>query len=431
MLRFFQAAVTKLLPLWIVCCALLAYHFPGHFLFLKNWTAPALAFILFNMGLTLSQESLRRVIRQPKNALLGVAGKWTISLGISIGLAFLFFRDQPDLLAGTILAGAVPSGTSANLYTFMAGGTLALSIMMSAVDTLVGPVLTPLIMKATVGSVVPVAFLPLFLQMVYVVLLPILAGLAIQWKWESRLAPVKKVIPLLSAAALIVVDLAVVSGAQTMLQENLVLLPWLFLCVFLQITVPMVLGYCFGAGFRMPEADRRSVVYEFGICNTALAALLAMEHISPIAAVPAVANMITNTSLAPAGSDTDRAQALRHNISQRSKAPFVCETREPFFVCLGFCKPAFSLACTAVPLGRHASRSLPGLGEVNCLPHDAHRGFLDAFRDRRMGMDRFDQLVERSLERQTERRFRNHFGRVRSQQMNAEKPPVLSVRYHL
>lgn len=297
MLRFFQAAVTKLLPLWIVCCALLAYHFPGHFLFLKNWTAPALAFILFNMGLTLSQESLRRVIRQPKNALLGVAGKWTISLGISIGLAFLLFRDQPDLLAGTILAGAVPSGTSANLYTFMAGGTLALSIMMSAVDTLVGPVLTPLIMKATVGSVVPVAFLPLFLQMVYVVLLPILAGLAIQWKWESRLAPVKKVIPLLSAAALIVVDLAVVSGAQTMLQENLVLLPWLFLCVFLQITVPMVLGYCFGAGFRMPEADRRSVVYEFGICNTALAALLAMEHISPIAAVPAVANMITNTSL--------------------------------------------------------------------------------------------------------------------------------------
>ncbi|USG65601.1 bile acid:sodium symporter family protein [Brevibacillus ruminantium] len=297
MFRILQEIVTKFLPLWIICSALLAYHYPEHFLFLKNWTAPSLAFILFNMGLTLSRESLKRVIKHPKNAILGVAGKWTVTLSISILLAYLFFRNQPELMTGTILAGAVPSGTSANLYTFMAGGTLALSIMMSTIDTLVGPILTPLIMKGTVGTVVPVSFLPLFLQMVYVVLLPILAGLLVQWKWESKLGGVKKVIPMLSAAALIIIDFAVVSGAQKMLEDNLSLLPWLFLCVFLQVTIPMVLGYFFGAGFRMPEADRRSVVYEFGICNTALAALLAMEHISPVAAVPAVANMITNTSL--------------------------------------------------------------------------------------------------------------------------------------
>lgn len=297
MLGFINLIVTKLLPLWIICCALMAYQFPQFFVFLQSFTAPALAFILFNMGLTLSRQSITRVILQPKLALLGVSGKWMITLGVSILLAFLFFPDNPEFIAGLILAGAVPSGTSANLYTFMAGGTLALSIMMSAVDTMIGPLLTPIIMKSAVGTVVPVSFWSVFLQMVYIVLLPIALGMLIQWKWEAKLDHVKKVIPFLSAVALLVIDLAVVSGAQSMLQKYVHLLPWLFLCVFLQITVPMLLGYGFGAGLRADEADRRAIAYQFGICNTALAALLATDHISPIAAVPAVANMITNTSV--------------------------------------------------------------------------------------------------------------------------------------
>jgi BASS family bile acid:Na+ symporter len=80
-----------------------------------------------------------------------------------------------------------------------------------------------------------------------------------------------------------------------MLQSHLSLLPLLFLCVFLQIALPLLLGYLYGAGLRAPEAERRALSYEFGICNTALAALLALHHIGPLAAVPAVANLITNT----------------------------------------------------------------------------------------------------------------------------------------
>lgn len=289
--------LTTLLPLWIVCAALLAYHIPAMFTFLQSWTAPALAFILFTMGLTLSRESLRRVIIRPKLALLGVGGKWTITLGVSILLAILFFPDHPTLLAGVILAGAVPSGTTANLYTFMAGGTLALSITMSAIDTLIGPFLTPLIMEKAVGNIVPVQFWPVFLQMVYVVLVPIALGLLIQWKWEKHLTPVRKLIPLFSTGAVLIINLAVVSSAQAMLQSSLSLLPLLFLCVLLQVALPMVLGYLYGAGLRADEPDRRALSYEFGICNTALAALLAMQHIGPLAAVPAVANLITNTCL--------------------------------------------------------------------------------------------------------------------------------------
>jgi len=297
MIRFLQILITKFLPLWIICCAYIAYQFPEWFTGIKNWTSFSLAFILFIMGLTLSRDSLKRIMTHPKNAIIGVIGKWIITTGISFFLASLFFSHQNDLKAGVILAGSVPSGTSANLYSMMANGNVALSVMMSSLDTFVGPFLTPVIMKAAVGSVVYVAITPLVLKMVYVVLLPISLGLLIQWKFQEKITAIRSIIPVLSSIALLIVDLSVVSTAHDMLHDNMNQLPKLFLCVFLQITIPMILGYFYSALFKMPEPERRSMVYEFGICNTALAALLAMVSISPIAAVPAVTNMIVNTSL--------------------------------------------------------------------------------------------------------------------------------------
>ncbi|MFB5283430.1 bile acid:sodium symporter family protein [Peribacillus sp. Hz7] len=297
MRRFLHFIIVTLLPLWIVCSSVSAYFFPDTFIPIREWPSFALAFILFTMGLTLSIDSLKKVISKPKNAFLGVLGKWTITLGISFLLATLFFANHPELKAGVLLAGAVPSGTTANLYTFMAGGTLALSIMMSAVDTLIGPFLTPLLMKVTINSTIPIDALSMFKQMVLVVLVPIALGLFIQYKWEHYTVKVKPILPYLSSVAIIIINLAIVSSAQGILEKNISLLPLIFFCVFLQIMIPMILGYIYGIFFNMPKSDRISMFYEFGICNTALASILAMHHISPIAAVPAVANMITNTFL--------------------------------------------------------------------------------------------------------------------------------------
>jgi BASS family bile acid:Na+ symporter len=289
--------ITKFLPLWIIVCAFLGYQFPEWFTVVKNGSAFCLGFILFVMGLTLSRETLKRVLLHPRNAIIGVCGKWIVTAGISFLLANLFFTHQNEIKTGIILAGSVPSGTSANLYTMMAGGSVALSILMSTIDTFIGPFFTPLIMKLTAANNVHVAITPLILKMVYVVLIPITAGLFIQWKFEEKITAVRSMIPVLSSIALLIVDVSVVSNAHTMLARNIKILPMLFICVVVQIILPMILGYVYSTIFKMEEPERRSIVYEFGICNTALAALLAMESIGPIAAVPAVTNMIMNTSL--------------------------------------------------------------------------------------------------------------------------------------
>ncbi|WP_240689248.1 bile acid:sodium symporter family protein [Ammoniphilus sp. YIM 78166] len=289
--------ITKFMPLWIVVCSVVAFWKPAWFQDLHGWTGPALGLVLFFMGLSLKTESIWQVIRNPRAMFIGILLKWTVTLGISILIAYVAFRDVPEMATGVILAGAVPSGTSANLYTFMANGAAALSIAMSAIDTFIGPFLTPLIVKVSAGTFVDVQFWPLFARMVLIVFLPICLGLLIQWKWGQHVERVRPWMPVLSALCLFTIVLAVVSNSQAMLAENIHLLPVLGVAVVIQVTAPMWLGYKLAQWFGLKEEECRAILFETGICNTALAALLALDHISAAAAVPAVANMVVNLSV--------------------------------------------------------------------------------------------------------------------------------------
>lgn len=55
------------------------------------------------------------------------------------------FGLEAGLLAGVILVGTCPGGTSSNVITYLSGGDVALSVGMTSVNTLLAPVLTPAI----------------------------------------------------------------------------------------------------------------------------------------------------------------------------------------------------------------------------------------------------------------------------------------------
>jgi BASS family bile acid:Na+ symporter len=75
------------------------------------------------------------------------------------------------------------------------------------------------------------------------------------------------------------------------------LLPLLGFALFLQVAIPFVAGYYISKKIGLVEEECRTILFQTGICNTALAAILAMETISPLAAVPSVINMVINLSL--------------------------------------------------------------------------------------------------------------------------------------
>ena len=297
LLQIGSRIISKYMPLWIMFCALVAFLFPVFFFPIQGFTEIGLGIIFLLMGLSLSAEKLFTIIRKPKNVLIGVALKWSIMVTVTVGIAFLFFRHSEELATGIILAGTVPSGTSANVYTFIAGGEAALSLTMATLDTFISPILTPYLVQSFAGKLIHIAFWPMFFNILYVVFLPLILGLVIQWKFTNQVEAIRPHTPILSQLSLFVIVLSVVSSAQESLSSNLSILPILFLAVFLQVFIPMVSGYWIARWLKMERPNAIAILFHTGICNSALAATLAMEHISSLSAVPAVANMVMNLTL--------------------------------------------------------------------------------------------------------------------------------------
>jgi BASS family bile acid:Na+ symporter len=287
----------RFLPLWIIFFAVVAFLLPDVFKALGAVTSLALALIFLFMGMSISYQSFLTVIKRPKDLILGMGMKWIITVAISVALAYLFFRDNASLAAGIILAGTVPSGTSANLYTLLAEGTPALSITLAAIDTVIAPFMTPVLMQVLAGHWIPVSFWSLFLNIVYIVFIPIMIGLVLQWKWSGFIEGIKPFLPLSSILALFVIVLGVVASAYESIMMYTSVLPLLIAAVFVQVAFPMAAGYYIARLLKVSEPNCRAMLFHVGICNTALSATLAMNYIDPLAAVPSVVNMVINLTL--------------------------------------------------------------------------------------------------------------------------------------
>jgi BASS family bile acid:Na+ symporter len=297
MLQLFIRILSKYMPIWILIFSVIAFLWPHYFLLLKNLTGVFLGVIFFLMGMTLQTESIKLVLRQPKQVFYGIAIKWVVTVSIAVIIAYIFFSGNPELATGIILSGSVPGGTSSNVYTLVANGAVAFSIGMAALDTLIGPLLTPAVTRTFAGQFIPIAFWPMFFSIIFIVFVPLAAGLLVKWKFDKKIEKVRAYTPAISMVVLLLIILSIVSNAQKAITENISLLPILFIAVFIQVVLQMALGYSIPKLLKFPDGNSRALLFYTGICNTALSATLAMNHVSSVAAVPSVINTIINLSL--------------------------------------------------------------------------------------------------------------------------------------
>lgn len=102
----------------------------------------AIMVIMMGMGLTLTIADFRRVAQNPKPVLLGLTNQ--IILLPLVALALVYFFEPPAFIAvGMILLAACPGGTSSNLVTLLAKGDLALSVSMTAINSIITIVTIP------------------------------------------------------------------------------------------------------------------------------------------------------------------------------------------------------------------------------------------------------------------------------------------------
>ncbi|GBG55610.1 sodium transporter [Sporomusaceae bacterium FL31] len=274
--------VTKYISLLVILGALLSFMKPSQLIPFGKHIPYLLGFIMLGMGLTMSTKDFKVVLSRPKDVAAGIILRYLIMPLVAWGIAKAFALS-PALAAGLILVGCCPSGTASNVMTFIAKGDTALSVSVSSLNTILAPILTPFLFLMFAGTVVPIDPMLLLLDIVKIVLLPILLGMALRMIFPKQVTAYQPIIPAFSVIAIVItVGVVVALNAAKLSAVAFIAL----LAVALHNTLGLGLGYFSARLLNMSEPKARAISYEIGMENSGLAVALALAHLDPIAAIP-------------------------------------------------------------------------------------------------------------------------------------------------
>lgn len=288
--------ISKYLALFLVLMGIGTYLSPIY-LDVKSWVPSLLlGFVIFCTGLSMDVSSVKKIHTKKKELVFITGFKWVITVIISVLLAHLFFSNKAEIAAGFILTGAVPSATAATLYTFLSGGNTSLVVAASLLDVFISPIVAPLAMMGLSTEEVSISLLSLLQSFTIIVLIPLFLGVMIQRQFPNVVSQSVSLTKLGSSLSLLLLIHTLVGSGKETISENLHLLPMLIGLTFVQIWMPMFLSYFIARRLNFSEEDARATFFQVGLCNSALAAILAFEFIGSLAAFAPIINLVINLS---------------------------------------------------------------------------------------------------------------------------------------
>ncbi|MDR2705224.1 MAG: bile acid:sodium symporter family protein [Planctomycetaceae bacterium] len=184
LVRFYAMTRSFSYTIIVFGCVTTSMYFPDFYLHLGSikttvFIIPILQVIMFGMGTQLSLNDFQGVLKNPYGVLVGMVCQFSImpTVGFLIATGFGF---EPEIAAGIILVGSVPCGIASNVMNFIAKSNMALAVSLTAVSTLIAPVLTPLLVKLLAGQFVEILYVKMMVEITHLVILPIIAGLMFQ-----------------------------------------------------------------------------------------------------------------------------------------------------------------------------------------------------------------------------------------------------------
>jgi BASS family bile acid:Na+ symporter len=169
--------------IWIIAAVTAAMVYPGAVLKwgdfdLRNkWLILIVVqTVMFGMGTQMSLKDFAGVVKTPRGVLVGIVCHFSVMPLVGLGLTKVF-HFPPEIAAGVILIGSCSSGLASNVMAYIAKSNLSLSVTVTAVTTMIAPLMTPLLMKNLAGTLVVVKFLNMMLEIIKIVLVPIGAAL--------------------------------------------------------------------------------------------------------------------------------------------------------------------------------------------------------------------------------------------------------------
>lgn len=283
----------NLYAVWIVGSFVVGYFYPEIFMWFTrgSWMTFALATVMLGMGLTLNVNDFKELFRQPKMVVIAAISQYTV-MPLSGWLIAYMMGLPTEFAVGLILVACCPGGTASNMIAYIGRANVALSVISTAISTILGIVMTPLLCKLLAGQYVPVDAWGMFLNVIEVVLLPVAVGVFINYKFPKAVKSLGQTGPVVSTLAIILISGGIIAPA--IIASRATILEYagqLILAASLLHGLGFGLGYSFARICHYNHPVAKAIACETGMQNGGLAAVLAKNNfpqLMPLIAVPSV-----------------------------------------------------------------------------------------------------------------------------------------------
>ncbi|MFC5345375.1 bile acid:sodium symporter family protein [Brevundimonas staleyi] len=249
----------------------------------------ALGIIMFGLGLSLTPGDFIRIGRRPKAVTIALACQLILLPLVCFGLV-LAFQLPPVLAVGMMLLAASPGGTTANLYSHLFRGDVALNISLTAINSVVAVITLPIVVNLSLawfdpgGGQVGLQFKKT-LEVFVIVLGPVALGMLVRALKPAFAAAMDKPVRIASVVILTLVIVGAVAAQIDILTR------------YFAAIAGVVVTFCvvsLGIGFLVPrwlKVDRPQSIasaFEVGLHNATLAIVIAQSVLrNPDMSMPA------------------------------------------------------------------------------------------------------------------------------------------------
>ncbi|WP_079524215.1 bile acid:sodium symporter family protein [Solibacillus isronensis] len=292
--QFIQRWMPVLTPLSLVIGVLLE-KIGTHFLFLVPLLFAVMTFI---SSLNLKFRDIKVFKQHPKTILFMIAFLHILMPLWAFFLAELIFDDRL-LTIGFLISVAVPTGVTSVIWVTISKGNLPLSLAIILIDTLLAPILMPLILHLVVGESISLNTPALIFDLIWMIVLPSILGILVnEWTkgklFEQYGKPMSLISKLCLFAIIMINSSAIAPYVKTIDWE---LAKVIAVVLFLAVS-GYILSLVLGRLFWKSEADQATFVFNGGMRNIAVGVVIATTYFPSKVAMPVVFGMLFQQVLA-------------------------------------------------------------------------------------------------------------------------------------
>jgi BASS family bile acid:Na+ symporter len=243
----------------------------------------ALGIIMFGLGLSLTPADFARVGKHPKAVIVALACQLVLLPALCFGLVVLF-QLPPILAVGMILLAASPGGTTANLYSHLFRGDVALNVTLTAINSIVALFTLPLLTNLAISIFLPdseglgIQFNKA-VEVFLIVLGPVVLGMLVRRFWPKFADRMDKPVRIASMLILAIVIVGALISNRDLFFPNLGSLAGI---TILFCALSLTIGFFVPRLFRVESKQAVASAFEIGIHNATLAIVIAQTVIGSV-----------------------------------------------------------------------------------------------------------------------------------------------------